>query len=80
MSRDSVASAYITVGRLDRLARDSPAPAAAPDEPPARAAPLAATAGAGARSPQRKLAFLAQLRLTHVPPRYKEGELLDAPR
>ncbi|XP_063629078.1 uncharacterized protein LOC134800531 [Cydia splendana] len=68
LTRDAVASAYITAGRLDRLCREEPL------EPPAPHLDVAAPPrGPEEQHPAQKQMFLTQLQLTQVPPKYKDG-------
>ncbi|XP_048001287.1 uncharacterized protein LOC125238043 [Leguminivora glycinivorella] len=68
LSKDAVALAYITAGRLDRLCREelpeSPVPTTE-DSTPAR--------DQKEQHPAQKQLFLTQLQLTQVPPKYRDG-------
>lgn len=80
LRRDAVASAYISVGRIDRLSRDPPGqPAteadAGPRPPPAGAATWSHEPEPSA-TVQKKQMFLSHLRLVQVSPRHRDGDLL----
>ncbi|KAG7301106.1 hypothetical protein JYU34_015511 [Plutella xylostella] len=76
LRRDAVASAYISVGRIDRLSRDPPGQPATEAEAGPRPPPAGAATWSHEPEPsatvQKKQMFLSHLRLVQVSPRHRD--------
>lgn len=74
---DSVASAYIAAGRLDRLTNEENVPEAPVKQVDVKEEKIEVMEKENGVSIQKKQLFLSHLRLTQVSTQYKEGKLVE---
>lgn len=73
---DSVASAYIAAGRIDRLMHEETQPEFVKPDPPPPSTKQEVDIKENGVDLQRKQSFLSQLKLVQVSSHYKQGEFL----